>query len=152
MNPNAANEYLKAKVLTATPEQLQMMLYDGAIRFAQAGRAAMVELNFEQSHFNLSKAEKILLELNGSLRPRVAPELCKNLAGIYLFCYRKLVEANTRRDVGPIDETIELLKFQRDTWAMLMQELGKAKAGAAAMSLQMPEPDERMEQRFRISA
>ena len=152
MNPNAANEYLKAKVLTATPEQLQMMLYDGAIRFSERGRLAMLDRDFEQSHYNLSKAEKILLELNGSLRPKVAPELCKNLSGIYLFCYRKLVEANTTRTIDPIDETIELLKFQRDTWAMLMQQLGKAKAGAAAMSLQMPEPDERMEQRFRISA
>ena len=152
MNPNAANEYLKAKVLTATPEQLQMMLYDGAIRFAEKARVALGQNDFEASYTNLSKAEKILLELNCGLRPKVAPELCRNLSAIYVFCYKKLVEANTTRTIGPIDDALDLMKYQRETWAMLMQDLGRAKAGAAAMTLQMPAPEERMEQRFRISA
>lgn len=152
MNPNAANEYLKAKVLTATPEQLQMMLFDGAITFAEKAKAAMGEKKFEESYTNLAKAEKILMELQCGLRPKVAPELCKNLAAIYTFCYRKLVEANTTRNVAAVDEALNLLKYQRETWAMLMRQLSQAKAGVAAQSIPMPAPDERMERSFKLSA
>jgi flagellar protein FliS len=152
MNPNGAQEYLKAKVLTATPEQLQLMLFDGAVKFAEKAKLALAEKNYEQSYHNLSKAEKILLELNCSLKPKLAPELCKNLSAIYTFCYRKLIEANTTRAVEPIDEVIGLMKYQRETWVLLMQQLAKAKAGEKAKTIPMPAPDERMEQSFRISA
>jgi flagellar protein FliS len=152
MNQNAANEYLKARVMTATPEQLQLMLFDGAIRFAEKGKQAMAAKVLDQSYLNISKAEKILLELNCSLKPDLAPELCGNLAAIYMFCYRKLVEANTKRDEKALEEAINILKYQRETWVMLMQQLGKAKAGAAAQNLKIPAPDARMEQSIRISA
>jgi flagellar protein FliS len=152
MNPNAANEYLKARVMTATPEQLQLMLFDGAMTFAERARKAIEAKKFDESYLNLSKAEKILLELNCSLKPELAPELCKNLSGLYMFCYRKLVEANTTQAIEPLDEAIGILKFQRETWIMLMQQLSKAKAGAAAQKLSMPEPDARMEASFKISA
>ena len=132
MNPNAANEYLKARVMTATPEQLQLMLFDGAVKFAEKARIALAAKTFDESYHNLSKAEKILLELNCSLKPEHAPELCRNLSALYMFCYRKLVEANTTQSLEPLDEAISILKFQRETWMMLMQQLGKAKAGAAA--------------------
>ena len=75
MNPNAANEYLRAKVLTATPEQLQLMLYDGAVRFTEKGRQALLAKNYDQSFHNITKAQKILLELNCSLKHDLAPEL-----------------------------------------------------------------------------
>jgi flagellar secretion chaperone FliS len=152
MNQNAAQEYLKARVMTATPEQLQLMLFDGALRFAEKAKQALEQKKFDQSYYNISKAEKILLELNCSLKHDLAPELCKNLSAIYLFCYRKLVEANTTRSMEALDEAIGILKFQRETWVMLMQQLAKTKAGVAAQKLVMPEPNDRMEQSIRISA
>jgi flagellar secretion chaperone FliS len=152
MNPNAANEYLKAKVLTATPEQLQMMLYDGALKFAERGKLALEAKNFDQSYHSLTRAQKILLEMNCSLRPDLAPDLCKNLSGIYMFCYRKVVEANTSREIGPLDEAIGILKYQRETWALLLQQLGKARASSAARKLDLPAPSESMEQSIRLSA
>lgn len=153
MNPNAANEYLKARVLTATPEQLQLMLFDGAMKFAEKAKLALEAKKFDESYTNLSKAEKILLELNCSLKPEHAPELCKNLSALYMYCYRKLVEANTKQSLPPLVEAIGILKYQRETWMMLMQQMGKAKAGAAAQKLMMPEPNARMEQAsLRISA
>lgn len=152
MNPNGANEYLRAKVLTATPEQLQLMLYDGAVRFAEKGRNALLAKNYDQSFHNLTKAEKILLELNCSLKHDLAPDLCRNLSAIYMFCYRRLVEANTSRTIEPVDEVLGILRYQRETWALLMQQLGKQKAGMAAVKLNMPEPSAAMEQSIRISA
>lgn len=152
MNPNGANEYLRAKVLTATPEQLQLMLYDGAVRFAEKGRQALLAKKYDQSYHNITKAEKILLELNCSLKHELAPDLCKNLSAIYMFCYRRLVESNTSRNIEAVDEVLGILRYQRETWALLMQQLSKQKAGMAAVRLNMPEPSSEMEQSIRISA
>ena len=152
MNPNGANEYLRAKVLTATPEQLQLMLYDGAVRFTEKGRQALLAKNYDQSYHNITKAEKILLELNCSLKHDIAPDLCRNLSAIYMFCYRRLVEANTTRNVESLEEVLGILRYQRETWAMLMQQLSKQKAGMAAAKLTMPEPSAAMEQSIRLSA
>src|SRR4051794_25721252 len=98
MSSNAANEYLKAKILTATPEQLQLMLFDGAISFSERGKLALTQKNYEQSYNNLVRAQKILLEMNLGLKHDVSPELCRNLSSLYVFCYRKLVEANMGHD------------------------------------------------------
>jgi len=62
MNPQAAQNYLRTRVMTATPEQLQMMLYDGAIRFAEQARVALQERNFEKSYNSISRVQKILVE------------------------------------------------------------------------------------------
>ena|ERR1700722_12176458 len=145
MNKAAAENYLKTKVFTATPEQLQMMLYDGAIRFSEQGLAGLEASNFEQSFRGISSAQKIVLELTSSLRHSVAPEMCKNLAGLYAFIYRRMTDANSQREVGPLKEAIAVLKYQRETWALLMGKIGKEKAQAAASKMDVPAPDDRME-------
>lgn len=145
MNTKAATEYLKAKVLTATPEQLQLMLFDGAVRFCEQGKQAIEKRQFDASFTALSKAQKILLELHSSLKHDVAPELCRNLAGLYMFCYRRLVDANLNQQVEPIDEVLNILRYQRETWSMLLERLGREKAGRAAQQLDVPAPSARME-------
>jgi len=75
MNPQAAQTYLRTKVLTATPEQLQLMLYDGAIRFAEQAKIALEKKSFEESHNAILRVQKILTELLTSLRHDTYPEL-----------------------------------------------------------------------------
>src|ERR1700742_3742680 len=75
-NPQAAQNYLRTRVLTATPEQLQLMLYDGALRFGEQARLALEKKNFEDSYNNITKVQKILTELSGTLKHDLAPELC----------------------------------------------------------------------------
>jgi len=145
MNPQAAQNYLRTKVLTATPEQLQLMLYDGALRFGEQARVALGQKNYEQSYALISRVQKILAELTGSLRHDVAPELCGKLAALYNFAFRKLVEANLQRATEPLDEALHLLRYQRETWSLLLAQLGKQKAAAAATHLDMPAPNSRME-------
>ena len=61
MNPQAAQQaqnYLRTRVMTATPEQLQMMLYDGAIRFAEQAKAALVAEDFEKSYQSIARVQK----------------------------------------------------------------------------------------------
>jgi flagellar secretion chaperone FliS len=152
MNQQAAQNYLKTKVFTATPEQLQLMLYDGAIRFGEQARVALEQRNFEQSYGMISRVQKIITEMSSSLKHKMAPELCGKMAALYNFVYRRLVEANIEHKIEALDEALNILRYQRETWVMLMTQLGKQKAGAAATKLDMPAPDARMESTIRISA
>src|SRR5688500_975287 len=151
MNAQVANNYLKTKVFTATPEQLQLMLYDGALRFGEQARAALEKRNFEDSYRLIARVQRILTELSGSLKHDVAPELCGKLAALYTYAYRKLVEANVGHELAPLDEALQILRYQRETWMLLLQQLGKTKAAAVAQTLAMPAPDARMEASIRLT-
>jgi flagellar protein FliS len=145
MNPQAAQNYLKTRVLTATPEQLQMMLYDGAIRFAEQARVALAAGEYEKSYQMISRVQKILTEMTCGLKHDVLPELCGKLSSLYNYVYRRLVDANVEHDLGALDEALTLLRYQRQTWAMLLDQLGKQKAAVAASKINLPAPDQRME-------
>lgn len=146
MNPQLAQQhYLRTKVLTATPEQLQLMLYDGAIRFAEQAKGALLNKNYEESYRLITRVQRILTELSCSLKHEVSPELCGKLAALYNFVYRKLIEANIDHTLASLEEALGILHYQRETWVMLLEQLGKQKAGTAASKLELPAPSERME-------
>jgi flagellar secretion chaperone FliS len=146
MNPQAAQQnYLRTRVLTATPERLQMMLYDGAIRFSDGARTGILNKDWEAVYKNCSKAQKIVTELSASLKRDVAPDLCNNLASLYNYIFRQLMDASLNHTLESIDEALKMLRYQRDTWALLMEKLGKEKAASAASRLDIPAPSGRME-------
>jgi flagellar secretion chaperone FliS len=145
MNPQAAQQYLRTKVLTATPEQLQLMLFDGALRFGQQAAAALEQKQFEQSYKLITKVQNIVTQLIGTLKHDVDPDICGKLAALYTFAYKRLTVASGKRDPAALQEALEVLEFQRETWVQLMGELSRTKAAQAAASIDLPEPDERME-------
>src|ERR1700733_6881098 len=118
MNQQAANNYLRTKVMTATPEQLQLMLYDGAIQFAERAKIGLQKKKYDDSFNNISRAQKIIAELTCGLRKEVAPELCGKLQALYNYVYRKLVEANVGHTLESLDEALKHLRYQRQTWSM----------------------------------
>lgn len=148
MNQQAAQNYLRTKVLTATPEQLQMMLFDGVVRFGEQARAALVRKDYEQSYNLIARMQKIITELSSGLKHDLDPDLCGKLASLYSYAYRKLIEASVERRIEPLDDALNILKFQRETWSMLLQQLGKIKAAGAAERLNIPAPSKRMEAHF----
>ena len=134
MNPTpTANPYLRNQVLSAKPEELRLMLFDGAIRFLNQGRKGLEAKDFDVSYTNISKAQKIVLELSNSLNPSVMPEVTEKLSALYTYIYRLLVEASTTRETKPLDEATRLLKYERETWAMLIEKAAAepAESGAA---------------------
>jgi len=145
MNQHAAANYLRTKVLTATPEQLQLMLYDGAIRFTEQARTAVSEKKYDVSYDLLTKAQRIILELQVTLKHKVAPDVCAKLTSLYNFMYRKLVEANTSHEDKAFEDALQLMRYQRETWVMLMQQIAQTKAAAVARTIDMPAPNARME-------
>ncbi len=123
------NSYLRDAVMTATPEQLQLMLYDGAVKFALQGKDALIAKDYERSYEKLGRAQAIILEMQNGLRREVSPELCDRMAAIYNFLYRKLVDASVQKDTTCIDDAVKILRYQRETWVMLMDKVAKFKAG-----------------------
>lgn len=120
------NPYLRNAVLTARPEQLQLMLYDGAIRFASQAREAIEKREIENSFNLLSRAQNIVREMENGLRHEVAPELCSQMASLYRFVFGKLVDANVNKDIQALDDALKVLRHQRETWAILADKVQKA--------------------------
>jgi len=135
MNQSGPNPYLRTKILTANPEELRLMLYDGAIKFARQGRTAMEAGKIEAGYEALMRAQKIVLELSSSLNHQVEPKLCEKLSALYTYIYRLLVDANVDREPGKIDEALKLLDYERQTWVMLMEKTGKLGKEADAAGL-----------------
>jgi len=140
MGSEPTNEYLRNAVMTASPAQLQLMLYDGAIRFASQAREALQARDFARSYELLRRAERIVLELDSGLRPEVNPDLCKRMAALYAFIHRKLLEADVHKDVSCLDDALKILRHIRETWVMLMDKLAQENRQAADTTDQ-PEPE-----------
>ncbi len=140
MSLEPANPYLRSAVLTAPPEQLQLMLYDGAIRFTAQARDAMHEKRLDLSCELLLRAQRIVLELQNGLRRDVNPELCDQLSALHQFVYRRLIDANSARDLEAVDDALRILTHQRETWALLVERLRPRPADAAGSTPARPDP------------
>jgi len=140
-----ANAYLRTKVMSASPEELRLMLLDGALRFARIGREGLVEKDLEKSFENIIKAKDIVLELINILRPDVDPELCSKLSALYTYVYQRLTDANMNHTTEAIDEAVSLLEYERETWVMLMDKLKEEReAGGAPASAPAQQPVSRL--------
>lgn len=123
MSQKPVNPYLKTKIMTASPEELRLMLYDGALKFCRQAKTALDKKDFEESYNNLMRAQKIVLELSTSLNHDADPQLCQRLSALYTYVYRLLVDANMKRETTIVDEAIKLIEYERETWQMLMKKL-----------------------------
>jgi flagellar protein FliS len=127
-----ANAYLRTRVLTASPEELRLMLLDGALKFANQGRDGLARKDFEASFNGFSQCREIIIELLTSIRSEPNPELAERVKSLYTFMYKHLVEGVHEKDLKKIDAVIELLGYERETWVLLMQKAAREKADEAA--------------------
>jgi len=120
-----ANAYLATRILTATPEQLRMMLLEGAVKFAKQGREGMVAKNYEAVFNGFTRCRAILVELVSTMKPAPDAELYARLSALYLFMMSRLLESSHERSVTKADEVIKLLEYERETWSMLIEKVGR---------------------------
>lgn len=132
------NPYLRDAVMTATPEQLQLMLYDGCIRFASQARDAIERKDYETSYGRLTRAQNIVLEMRNGLNFEVNRELCERVASTYSFLYRKLLDANVHRDVSAVDDALRVLRIERETWQILVDKVNRVREGVGAEPAKEP--------------
>ena len=135
MSQKPVNPYLKTKIMTASPEQLRLMLYDGALKFCRQAKVSLEKKSYEESYNNLMRAQKIVLELSTSLNHDADPQLCQRLSALYTYVYRLLVDANMKRETEIVDEAIKLIEYERETWQMLMKKLaGEGKPSGTSIT------------------
>lgn len=127
MSQASENPYLRDAVMTATPEQLQLMLYDGAIRFSLQARDAVENSEHETSFEKLTRAQHIILEMQNGLNHDANPELCKRVSSIYNFLYNKLIDASVNRSTQAIDDAVRVLRIERETWQILVDKVAKTR-------------------------
>jgi flagellar secretion chaperone FliS len=119
MNPYARPQaYREASVMTASPEQLVVMLYDGAGRFLRQAEGSMIDGSWLQASEKLSRAEAIIDELLATL-DMDAGEVADRLQSIYVFCKTRLIEARIERDAVRVDQVARLLAELRDAWSQV---------------------------------
>jgi len=128
---NSTEQYLETQVLTAPPEQLHMLVVDGAVRFARLGLQSLNEQNYEQSHEALSRSREFVNELIIGVQDEGNPELANQLRGLFGFVYRNLVDADGQREAQKAEDAIKILEQHRQTWAELCDRLKQEQAGAA---------------------
>ena len=136
--------YRAVKIQTASPAQIMLMLYDGAIRFALIARKKIDEKDYAGKGTYIGKVQAIVSELMSSLDFSVAPELCQRLEQLYLYMMERLTKANLELDVEAIDEVVALLKTLREGWSEALTSLpqdpttNRTPNGGSRASIQRP--------------
>jgi flagellar protein FliS len=127
----APRAYRQSAIMTATPGQLVVMLYDGAQRFLHQAAAATADRNVELAHNKLRRAEDIIAHLLDTLDMEQG-DIAQRLQAIYMFCQRYLNEARVERDPTKIERVAELLGTLRGAWAEIAARPPAAVSGSQA--------------------
>ncbi|MCH5338424.1 MAG: flagellar export chaperone FliS [Acetatifactor sp.] len=117
--PNAYAQYNNSKVLTASPGELTLMLYEGAIKFCNIAIVAVEAKDIEKAHIHITKVERIIDYLRQTLDMKYA--VAQDFERIYSYLSQRLVEANIKKDREILEEISEHLRSVRDTWKEVMQ-------------------------------
>ena len=102
--PNAYAQYNNSKILTASPAELTLMLYDGAIKFCNIAELAIDEKDVQKAHTNIIKTQKIIEYLRQTLDMKYP--VAKDFENIYVYLDRRLVQANVKKDKEILEECI----------------------------------------------
>lgn len=115
----AAMQYQRNSVQTASPAKLTLMLYDGAVKFANIAIEGLHEGDVEKAHKNIIKVQNIIVEFRSTLDMKYP--VAKDFDVVYDYIYRRLVEANMKKDVEIMEEALKYIKEMRDTWKEVMR-------------------------------
>ncbi|PNU21167.1 flagellar export chaperone FliS [Geothermobacter hydrogeniphilus] len=137
------NQYQQNQVNQATPEQILIMLYDGALRNTVQAIQALANADRVRKAESISKAIHIVTTLSDTLDHQIGGEIAENLDALYNFIIRELTNGNLKNDPAPLRTVEDLLRDLRQTWSEAIEirnrELAEKRQKAAA-----PEPARRL--------
>ncbi|MBQ7636122.1 MAG: flagellar export chaperone FliS [Lachnospiraceae bacterium] len=119
LSANAYAQYNRNKILTASPAELTLMLYDGCIKFINIAKMGIDEKDLEKANTNIKKAERIIVELQSTLNDKY--EVSKDFNAVYSYVKRRLLEANIAKDNEILEECAGHMRTMRDTWKEVMK-------------------------------
>ncbi len=117
----ALNKYKQSSISTATPEELTLMLYDGAIKFMNIGKYNIEKKELEKAHNSLVRAQDIIAELNYSLDMKYS--ISEELRELYDFVMAKLIDGNINKDIEAIEQALSITLEMRDTWKEVIKQI-----------------------------
>jgi len=120
----ARHNYLQAEVHTATPQKLQLMLIEAAIKNIHRVKKAWDEERFEAGFDSLALAQDIVAEILSSVDKEGNPELAGKIASIYVFIFRCLSEGGMSHDRQKLDDALRVLNSERETWRQVCEKFG----------------------------
>ncbi len=115
---NGYDQYNNSKVMTASPAQLTLMLYEGAIKFCNIAIVAVENKDIVKAHNNIRKVENIIAEFRATLNFKYP--VAKEFEKVYVYLEERLLEANMRKDKEILEEVLGHLRTMRDTWKEVM--------------------------------
>ena len=117
---NGYAAYANSKVLTASPAELTLMLYDGAIKFCNIAIAAIEKGDIEKAHNNIRKVENIIGEFQATLNHKY--QVAEDFDNVYSYLQERLIQANMKKDKEILEEVLKHLRTMRDTWKEVMEK------------------------------
>ena len=118
-NKHGYAAYANNRIMTATPGELTLMLYEGAIKFCNIAVEAMKKKELEKAHVNIIKVENIIMEFQATLKHEYP--VSKDCDQVYSYLMKRLVDANVKKDPEVLEEVLEHLRTMRDTWKEVMR-------------------------------
>ena len=117
--PSAYAQYNNNKVLTASPAELTLMLYEGAIKFCNIAEAAIEQNDIQKAHANIIKVQHIIDYFRQTLDMKYP--VAQDFERIYVYLAERLVTANIKKDKAILEEVNAHLHSVRDTWKEVMR-------------------------------
>lgn len=117
--PNAYAQYQNNKILTASPAELTLMLYDGTIKFCNLAIVAIEQNDVESAHTNIMKVERIIDYLRQTLDMKYP--VAQDFENIYTYLSSRLIQANLKKDKEILEEVNKHLHSVRDNWKEVMR-------------------------------
>lgn len=119
MNNNAALAYKNNAINTASPGDLTLLLYEGAIKFCNIAIMAIEKKDFDKAHTNIIKAQNIIIEFRSTLN--FDYPIAKDFDVAYDCIYERLLQANIKKDVVLLEEALGFIRDMRDTWKEVLK-------------------------------
>ena len=110
--------YANNKIMTASPAELTLMLYEGAIKFCNIAIMAIEDKDIVKAHNNIMKVERIIEEFKATLNHKYP--VAKDFDSVYDYLMMRLQEANVKKDTEILEEVLKHLRTMRDTWKEVM--------------------------------
>jgi flagellar biosynthetic protein FliS len=120
----ARKTYIEREVATATPQKLQLMLIEAAIKNIHRVKIFWENSDVEGAFESLTRAQDIVMEILCSLDTEGSPEIAQSLASIYVFIFRKIVSTRGPEDVASLDEALRVLMTERESWKEICEKFG----------------------------
>lgn len=117
---NAYAQYNNNKVLTASPAELTLLLYEGAIKFCNIAMMGIEEKNIQKAHDNIKKAQAIIEELQATLNHSY--KVAEDFDNVYRYIYDLLVQATMHKDKEILERALTEIRGMRDTWKEVMKK------------------------------